>query len=239
MFSSVRTPRVYEHIVAQIERAIFEGRLQQGDKLPAERQLVREFGASRVAVREALRALEHRGLVEVRQGSAGGYFIREMDAGPVVRGFQTLFRLGHVSLAQLVEARALVEPESARLAAIRASEPDLKAVLAALDARTETGAAGRRRRSLDAEFHRLVAAAARNPVHAVLTNALTALEANLVSHRPDLSAEDDAAIVGAHRRIYDAIAERDGDAARSAMHAHILDVEQRLGRVSGIERAAS
>ena len=83
MFSSVRTPRVYEHIVAQIERAIFEGRLQQGDKLPAERQLVREFGASRVAVREALRALEHRGLVEVRQGSAGGYFIREMDDGPV------------------------------------------------------------------------------------------------------------------------------------------------------------
>jgi DNA-binding FadR family transcriptional regulator len=51
MFSSVRTPRVYEHIVAQIERAIFDGRLQQGDKLPAERQLVREFGASRVAVR--------------------------------------------------------------------------------------------------------------------------------------------------------------------------------------------
>ena len=85
MFSSVRTPRVYEHIVAQIERAIFDGRLQQGDKLPAERQLVREFGASRVAVREALRALEHRGLVEVRQGSAGGYFIRELDAGPLVR----------------------------------------------------------------------------------------------------------------------------------------------------------
>ena len=130
MFSSVRTPRVYEHIVAQIERAIFEGRLQQGDKLPAERQLVREFGASRVAVREALRALEHRGLVEVRQGSAGGYFIREMDDGPVVRDFQTLFRLGHVSLPQLVEARALIEPESARLAAVRATEPDVKAVLA-------------------------------------------------------------------------------------------------------------
>ena len=142
MFSSVRTPRVYEHIVAQIERAIFEGRLQQGDKLPAERQLVREFGASRVAVREALRALEHRGLVDVRQGSAGGYFIREMDAGPVVRDFQTLFRLGHVSLAQLVEARALIEPESARLAALRANEPDVKAVLAALDARAETGAPG-------------------------------------------------------------------------------------------------
>lgn len=238
MFSSVRTPRVYEHIVAQIERAIFEGRLQQGDKLPAERQLVREFGASRVAVREALRALEHRGLVEVRQGSAGGYFIREMDAGPVVRDFQTLFRLGHVSLPQLAEARALIEPESARLAAARATEPDVKAVLAALDARAETGAPGRRRRSLDAEFHRLVAAAARNPVHAVVTHALTALQSTVAGGRPDLTADDDAAIVSAHRAVYEAIAGRDPDAARAAMYAHIIDIEQRLGRV-GVERAAS
>jgi GntR family transcriptional repressor for pyruvate dehydrogenase complex len=238
MFSSVRTPRVYEHIVAQIERAIFDGRLQQGDKLPAERQLVREFGASRVAVREALRALEHRGLVEVRQGSAGGYFIREMDAGPVVRDFQTLFRLGRVSLAQLVEARALIEPESARLAAVRANEPDVKAVLAALDARAETGAPGRRRRSLDAEFHRLIAAAARNPVHAAVTHALTALQSNVVGGRPDLTAEDDAAIVTAHRAIYEAIVGHDPEAARAAMHAHIIDIEQRLGRV-GVERAAS
>lgn len=238
MFSSVRTPRVYEHIVAQIERAIFEGRLQQGDKLPAERQLVREFGASRVAVREALRALEHRGLVEVRQGSAGGYFIRELDAGPVVRDFQTLFRLGHVSLAQLVEARALIEPESARLAALRGSEVDVKAVLAALDARAETGAPGRRRRSLDAEFHRLVATAGRNPVHAVVIHALTALQSNVAGGRASLTAEDDAAIVAAHRAVYEAIAARDPEAARLAMHAHIIDVEQRLGRV-GVERAAS
>src|SRR5881409_3098317 len=104
MFGAVRAPRVYEHIVAQIERAIYEGRFAHGDKLPPERQLVREFGASRVAVREALRALEHRGLVEVRQGSAGGYFIRELDATPVVRDLSTLFRLGRVSLAHLAEA---------------------------------------------------------------------------------------------------------------------------------------
>jgi GntR family transcriptional regulator, transcriptional repressor for pyruvate dehydrogenase complex len=238
MFSSVRTPRVYEHIVAQIERAIFEGRLQQGDKLPAERQLVREFGASRVAVREALRALEHRGLVEVRQGSAGGYFIRELDAGPVVRDFQTLFRLGHVSVAQLVEARALIEPESARLAALRANEPELKAVLAVIDARAETGAPGRRRRALDAEFHKLVATAARNPVHGVVTHALTALQATVVGARADLTPEDDAAIVNAHRVIYEAIAARDPEAARAAMHTHVIDIEQRLGRV-GVERAAS
>src|SRR5258708_11994537 len=116
MCRAVRTPRVYEDIVAQIERAIYEGRRARGDKLPPERQLVREFGASRVAVREALRTLEHRGLVEVRQGSAGGYFIRELDATLVVRDLSTLFRLGPVSLAQVAEPRALPQPQAARLA---------------------------------------------------------------------------------------------------------------------------
>src|SRR5438874_5583735 len=228
MFRAVRTPRVYEHIVAQIERAIYEGRLGHGDKLPPERQLVREFGASRVAVREALRALEHRGLVDVRQGSAGGYFIREVDAEPVVRDLSTLFRLGRVSLAQLAEARALLEPDSARLAAARVSDHEVKALGECLEARTQSGLTARRRRALDAEFHRLVAVAARNPVHAAVTHALTALEIKVVAQRPELTPEDDAAIIAAHLTIHDAVARHDGDAARTAMYAHILDVERRL-----------
>src|SRR2546430_14400688 len=99
MFRAVRTPRVYEHIVAQIERAIYEGRLAHGDKLPPERQLVREFGASRVAVREALRALEHRGLVEVRPGSPRGHFLRELDATTALRDLSTPLRLRRAALA--------------------------------------------------------------------------------------------------------------------------------------------
>jgi GntR family transcriptional regulator, transcriptional repressor for pyruvate dehydrogenase complex len=228
MFGAVRTPRVYEHIVAQIERAIYEGRLACRDKLPPERQLVREFGASRVAVREALRALEHRGLVEVRQGSAGGYFIREVDATPVVRDLSTLFRLGRVSPAQLAEARLLLEPESARLAAARVSDHELKLLGACLEARTQVGLTSRRRRGLDAEFHRLVAAAARNPIHAAVTHALTTLEVKVAAQRPELTAEDDVEIIAAHLAIHDAIARRDADGARAAMHLHIVDVERRL-----------
>ena len=238
MLGVVRAPRVYEHIVAQIERAIYEGRLAHGDKLPPERQLVREFAASRVAVREALRALEHRGLVEVRQGSAGGYFIREVDDTPVVRDLSTLFRLGRVSLAQLAEARALIEPESARLAASRITDHELKTLGACLEARTQAGLTSRRRRGLDAEFHRTVVAAARNPVHAAVTHALTALEVKLAARRSELTPADDAEIFAAHLGIHDAIARRDGEAARAAMHAHILDVERRLD-VTVVARAAS
>jgi DNA-binding FadR family transcriptional regulator len=156
----------------------------------------------------------------------------------VVRDFQTLFRLGRVSLAQLAEARALLEPETARLAAVRVTDHELKTLGECLETRTEPGLTSRRRRALDAEFHRLVAAAARNPVHAAVTNALTALEVKVVAQRPELTPDDDAAIVAAHLAIHDAIARRDGDAARAAMHAHVLDVERRLAR-GVVARAAS
>lgn len=228
MLSSVRPPRVYENIVAQLERAIYEGRLQRGDKLPAERQLVREFKASRVAVREALRALEHRGLLEVRQGSAGGYFVREADAAPLLRDFQTLFRLGRVSLPQLIEARLLLETETAALAAVRATDADVKALAAALDERVQRRAAGRDVREADLEFHRLVAAAARNPVYAVLTHALMELEVRVVVPRLETTAAADAEQDAAHGRILEAIAARQPDGARAAMRAHIAALEWRL-----------
>ena len=142
MTATIRAPRVYEQIVAHVEREIYEGRLRQGQKLPPERQLARDLKASRVAVREGLRTLELRGLVEVRQGSTGGYFVREADDRPLVRDFETLFRLSRISRAQLLEARRFIEPEVAFLAARRATDVDLKALGAALEQRSEQEATG-------------------------------------------------------------------------------------------------
>jgi GntR family transcriptional repressor for pyruvate dehydrogenase complex len=212
MFTSVRAPRVYEHIVEQVERAIFAGRLRSGDRLPPERELVHQFRASRVAVREALRTLEHRGLVEVRHGSSGGHFVRHVDAGLLRRDFSTLFRLARISLTQLTEARLMVEPEIARLAAERATGTDLELLRAAVDGRA--GKDG---------FHRLIAAAARNPVHAVLVDAL-----NDVGPRPCVGEDDETTV--AHKTIFAAVAARQSEQARMAMATHVVDVQRRLGR---------
>jgi GntR family transcriptional repressor for pyruvate dehydrogenase complex len=229
MFTSVRSPRVYEHIVRQIEAAIFDGRLRCGDKLPPERELVRQFGASRVAVREALRTLELRGLVHVRHGSAGGHFVREGDADSVRRDLATLLRLRHVSPRHVLEARLAIEPEVARLAALRASDVDVTSLRAVLGVRAEHPVAGARARELDLELHRLVAAAARNPVHAVLVGALMDLEAGVVAREERDPTLDDA-LDAAHHAIVDAIADGRADDARDAMAAHLLDVQRRLGR---------
>jgi GntR family transcriptional regulator, transcriptional repressor for pyruvate dehydrogenase complex len=232
MPATVRAPRVYEQIVGHIERAIYEGRLRQGQKLPPERQLARDLKASRVAVREALRTLELRGLVDVRQGSTGGYFVREVDDRPLVRDFETLFRLGRVSWSQLVEARRLIEPEVAALAAQRATEVDIKNLGAALDQRWEQAGAGLPIRASYLEFHRALAEAARNPVHAVITHALIELEAEVLVPSPDLSEADNLQVDAAHRRIFDAIAAGKADEARAAMIAHIDDAQARLERVA-------
>jgi GntR family transcriptional repressor for pyruvate dehydrogenase complex len=210
---------VYEQIVGHIERAIYDGRLREGQKLPPERQLARDLKASRVAVREALRTLELRGLVDVRQGSTGGYFVREVDDRPLVRDFETLFRLGRVSWAQLVEARRLIEPEV-----------DLKSLGAALEQRWEHAVPGLSVRPSYLEFHRALGEAARNPVHAVIVHALIELEAEVLVPSPELSEADSLQIDAAHRRIFDAVAAGKAGEARAAMVAHIDDVQARLER---------
>ena len=230
MFSSVRTPRVYEHIVEQIEAAIFEGRLGCGDRLPPERELVRQFRASRVAVREALRTLEHRGLIDVRHGSSGGHFVRAVDVGLLRRDFTTLLRLGRVAVAQLTEARLFIEPELARLAARRASDEDVKALRGALEERADVVRGGGHPRLHDLAFHRLVGGVARSPVHSLVVDTVMDLEYHAVGPRPALSADDTAEVATAHREIFEAILKRQPERAGELMEAHIVDVQRRLGR---------
>ena len=228
MLSSVGAPRVYHHIVAHIERAIYDGRLECGDKLPSERELGRRFGASRVAVREALRALAYRGLLEVRQGSLGGHFVRAVDASVVSRDFRTLLQLGHLTATQLAEARLIMEPEVARLAAERASDLDVKELRALLDERFAVLAGGRDPRDLDLEFHRRLAATARNPVHAVAIHALMDLEADMVAPRGMIGDADRAEVERAHAALLAAVEAHDGARAREVMACHIADMQRRV-----------
>ena len=228
MLPSVGAPRVYQHIVAHIERAIYDGSLANGDKLPPERELGRRFGASRVAVREALRALEHRGMLEVHQGCLGGHFVRALDTSVVSRDFHTLLRLGRLTAAQLTEARLMMEPEVARLAAERATDVDIKELRAALDERFAVVAGGGDPRDLDLDFHRRLALAARTPVHAVAIHALMDLESEIVAPRGLLAEADRAEVEIAHSALLEAVEARDGDRARLVMQSHIADVQRRV-----------
>src|SRR5947208_10692770 len=119
------TPRVSDAIARRIKKQISDGRLTAGHKLPAERDMARQFKTSRVSVREAYRSLEELGLLRIRRGAEGGAFIAKFDHEPVRRSLSLVLGLGRTSHEEITEARVLLEPSIARLAALRARPEDV------------------------------------------------------------------------------------------------------------------
>src|ERR1700720_3397200 len=121
VYRTVRTSRLYEQIVKQVEASILKGQLKPGDQLPAERDLAQSFGVSRTAVREAVKTLREKGLVEAYTGR--GTFVTNGTSNAIRQSLDLMFRVsqqeGSIHLAEL---RQVLEPEIAALAASRIEE---------------------------------------------------------------------------------------------------------------------
>lgn len=174
-FRRIRTPRAFEEIAEQIRRELSDRRLRVGDRLPPERELAEQFGVSRNTLREALRALENAGLLELRKGAAGGAFVRESTGNAVIAGLRDMFHLGAIEPEHLTEARVLIESIAVRTACERATAEDLAALRANLAA-AERAAAGNsdfyEQAAIHLDFHRILARATRNPVMGIVMEAL-------------------------------------------------------------------
>ncbi|HEU5319330.1 MAG TPA: FCD domain-containing protein [Methylomirabilota bacterium] len=221
-----------------IEHAAYGGLLKPGDRLPTERELAARLGVSRACVREAVRALELRGLVEVRRGVKGGQFITKLNSRVLARELGVLFRLHRMAVADFAETRLIIEPEVARLAALRATAADLHALQEVLDARAAAAAAGKPLHTLDVAFHRRVAEAAGNPLQTFLIHTLMDLESDVIRSGHALGVEEQAQVGLAHRQLFAALAARDSHRAHSLMRAHLSDLRQRLARAEGRKAAA-
>jgi len=126
MFQKTNQHRVFEDLVKQIEGAILDGRLKVGDKLPPQRELVEMFQTSRASLREALRVLEQKGLIDIKLGVSGGAVIKAVDTEPVTESLALLIQHQKVSLEELAEFREGVEGHVAALAARRASRAEIQ-----------------------------------------------------------------------------------------------------------------
>ena len=98
MFQKSNQHRVFQDLVNQIEGAILDGRLKVGDKLPPQRELVEMFQTSRASLREALRVLEQKGLIDIKLGVSGGAVIKAVDTEPVTESLALLIQHQKVSL---------------------------------------------------------------------------------------------------------------------------------------------
>jgi GntR family transcriptional regulator, transcriptional repressor for pyruvate dehydrogenase complex len=230
-----RRPRTLAlELVQSLRDRIRDGAIAPGDKLPTEAAIMGEFGVSRTVVREALSKLQASGLVATRHG-IGTFVVGWGDAAP--------FRIAPEQFATLrdviavLELRIGVETEAAGLAAQRRSEQNLREMRAALDAFAGAIEAGRDAVGLDFQFHLEVARATQNAHFAQLMDTLGVMiipRARLDEPGPpnDERRAYLRRVNGEHESIFDAITDRDVEAARAAMRTHLANSRERRRRAS-------
>lgn len=224
MYKTVQASRLYEQIVQQIEESILKGELSEGSQLPAERDLAKQFGVSRTAVREAIKALQEKGLVDAFPGR--GTFIINGSSNSMRRSLDRIIKSGEPEgWGYLVEVREILEPEIAALAAVRADDQDIKAMREALFVMDNAPWDSEAFIEADLDFHLALAEAAANPIVLSLIDSIVGLlrEQRLrifhVAGGPERGQSH-------HRRILEAIKRRDPQGARAAMQAHLSQVRE-------------
>jgi GntR family transcriptional regulator, transcriptional repressor for pyruvate dehydrogenase complex len=230
--------RLYQEIVDQIQQQIVSGALKPGDQIPAERDLAERFGVSRTAVREAIKSLTEKGLIEVFVGR--GTFVTNLSPDRVVESMTLLLRNEPHNVASLQEARELLEVPTARLAATRRTDAHvarLRAISAELEEERSISA---RLVDGDTEFHVELARATGNPVLVLLSQTIVALLRTERLYRNDFDTNRLPTALADHRDIVDAVADGDPDRAAQAMSDHLARVAIPLGaHDTGMERVAS
>lgn len=224
MYKLVRTSRLYEQIVQQIEESILQGTLKPGDQLPAERDLAQRFGVSRTAVREAVKALREKGLVEAYSGR--GTFITDGTSQAVRQSFDLMVKIGQPEgSTHLVEVREILEPEIAALAAVRAQEADRATMREAVAIMDRAGQDADAYVEADLDFHLALAEGAANPLILSLIDSIVGLLREQRLRIFQAPGGPERAQVH-HKRILEAVERRDARAARDAMKAHLQQARE-------------
>ncbi len=230
-FKPVRAARAFDEIAAQIRAELAHGHLKIGARLPPERALAEQFGVSRNTLREALRSLEHAGLIRLQKGATGGAFIRESSGDAIVTGLLDMYHLGSIQPKQLTEARIWLESVIVREACRRATDADL----ALLQANVELAAAAEkagdfpRRAATHIEFHRILAQITGNPIMVVvMKGVLDVLEHFIRTIGP----YENAFVLPSRRRFLKHMMNRDAEAAVAEMEASLKRLQRNyLSRV--------
>ncbi len=216
-----------EEIELKIEDSIRQKKLEPGQKLPSEKELGAMFGVSRTAVREALRMLSARGLLNVRKGD--GVYINAFSSSLASKPMSLYLELqfDSDSILHLVHLRQLVEPNIARLAAQKRTREDLAGFqmnLAAFSDRTQDAD---QLAQLDVEFHSLIALSCHNPLIPLIMDPLFSMlprvKALIVNHLQKTHSDN---APNYHKKIFDMIQLQDAEGAFSAMQEHLKIAER-------------
>lgn len=217
--------RLYQDIVNQIQQRIVQGDLKPGDRLPAERELAEDFEVSRTAVREAIKSLAEKDLVEIHVGR--GTFVKAPSPDQAADTINTLIQVARGSVNDLQVARQILEVPIARLAAQKRNEEHLDRLSSLVDLMETHLDTPEKFINADTDFHGELARATGNPVLRALIQPIISLLRDEHTFAVDHQTAFEAALVS-HREIYDHIEAQEADEAAASMRSHLETVNEML-----------
>jgi DNA-binding FadR family transcriptional regulator len=218
VFRSIRSRNLFEETVARLGQAIKLGVVPYGERFPTERELAEQLKVSRVTVREALRALEQAGFVEIRRGRHGGAYVLQSEAKQSKKRARKLAREMGPGLDDVLDFRRAIEPAIVELAAERHDQKQLAVAAELLAESQQVPPSGYR--GADSRFHLALAAMANSPSLAGAETDVQLRLSELLSALPILG-ESIRHSHAQHKKILDAITARDGGRARATMIEHL------------------
>lgn len=231
---TVRVPKTAELVAGRIRRQIVLGELKEGDALPSETVLMGEFHISRPTLREAFRILESEGLINVRRGARGGARVQVPSEDVAAHSAGLVLQYRGVTLADVLEARVVVEAPAARTLAKRrdraASADELTKVLEGIDTRAEPERFG--------EFNARLVELAGNQTLVLLTSMLEYIYQAATIHYVRTPHPDDERLnrraVRARTKLIELIRTGDAEGAEDLWRKHLTEA----GRVVGAEASS-
>jgi GntR family transcriptional regulator, transcriptional repressor for pyruvate dehydrogenase complex len=233
MFKNILQNKAPQQIIHQIRASILEGKLRPGDKLASEAELVAGFGVSKATLREALRALECAGLLEIRKGAKGGAFVAEVEMEIAKESLANFLHFKNLSVGHLSEIRKNLEPYAARVAAQTISAADLKKleeIIRSCRVAIDNEDSSLLRKN-EVMFHRIISNATQNPILILILDFVENLLEDVKRIlKPDIGFSKN--VFKSHERIYRALCARDPEKASQEMLQDVSKVEIGLAKLS-------
>ncbi len=222
--------RLSEKIVGDIQAKILNGTYKKGKRLLAELDLAKDYEVSRSVIRESLRHLEGLGLVTIKKGPKGGIFVSESYHKPISDSLKGLVDAGQVTEANVFDIRLLIETYATAQAALNADKKDLDCLRSLLIVPADKTNNGEWLQANRSKFHQKLAKASKNPALEVLMNGLIELLRKYFKDFHDVNFERES--LNSHKKILNAIENRDPQKARALMEAYIIGMRDFINQTT-------
>lgn len=223
----IKKANISEQVFEQLKQQLLLGEWKQGEKIPSENELAAAFEVSRVTVRQALQKLTVLGLIETRLGE--GSFVKEVKLGVHMNTLIPMAYLGEQSLLEVLEFRQVVEVKTAELAAMRATEQDVKDLEKIFERMLEYKDVARKFSEADLDFHLKIAEITKNSLiietHNIIKDILSVAMQRIVDKRGNTGG------LHYHKMLLQAIKEHDCEKTKQIMAQHVDDTYDMMSKL--------